>query len=256
MDKKSDHVKSVEKAADILLAFSEEKSQLSLMELSAKLKLPKSTVYRLLTTLESKGFVDQNGHNGKYQLGLKLLKISSVVLRNYRLKDVALPVMTEMRDKIGETINLYVKRNLDRVCIEQVEGYHVLRRISSIGDVLPLYCGASGKLLLANEKDTEIERVIGSANIKMHTENTIMDREVLLEELEKIKKQSFAFSRGERENGVASVAAPIRNHEGAVIAAVSISGHDSRFFGESVQKYIKLVIAGANAISNNLGYTL
>ncbi|MFZ5944119.1 MAG: IclR family transcriptional regulator [Bacillota bacterium] len=255
MESKLDTVKSVEKAIDIVFAFTEGKPQLTLPEICKKLDLPKSTAYRLISTLEKKGFIEQNELNGKYQLGLKLIKISNFALKNYDLKDVALPIMTDLRDKTGETINLYIKKNLYRVCIEQVEGFNVLRRISSIGDLLPLFCGASGKLLTAFQKDEEITKIITESNITPFTENTIVDTDILKDELKNIRRQGFSFSRGERELGVASVSAPIRNHNGDVIAAISISGLDSRYTGENIRKYIKLVIEGATLISKNLGYS-
>lgn len=255
MEKKCDTVRSVEKALDIVLAFTEDKPQLSLLEICKFLNMPKSTVYRLISTLENKGFIEHNGVTGRYQLGTRFIKLSNIVLKNFNLKETALPVMIDLRDETGETINLYAKKDLDRVCIEQVEGFHHLRRFSAIGDLLPLYCGASGKLLLAYQPEDEIKRVIKETGLKAWTAKTITDLEAIMQELENIRKAGYAFSNGEREVGVTSVAAPIRNHNGSVIAAISISGPDSRFTEENIKKYISLVITSANEISQNLGYT-
>jgi len=254
MEKKTDTVRSVEKALDIILAFSEDKPQLSLPEICKMINMPKSTVYRLLSTLENRGFIEHSQMNGKYQLGSRFIKLSNIALKNYDLNETALPVMNELRDKTGETINLYAKKGLDRVCIEQAEGFHHLRRFSTIGDILPLYCGASGKLLLAYENEQEIEKVLNQIGHKAGTRNTIIDYESFLKELVGIREQGYAFSKGEREVGVTSVAAPIKNSGGKVVAAVSISGPDARFTEENIKNYKKLVAEGAAKISSNLGY--
>jgi IclR family KDG regulon transcriptional repressor len=251
---RSDNVRSVEKAIEILLAFSEEKPQLSLLEICGLTNMPKSTVYRLITTMEGRGFIEHNIVSGKYQPGSPLLKLANIVLKNYDLKEIALPVMNELRDLTGETINLYAKRGLDRVCIAQAEGFHYLRRSSAIGDVLPLYCGASGKLLLAYQNEDEIEKVVKNTGLRAWTENTISDLNLFRKELRLIRKQGYAYSHGEREVGVSSFAAPIKNHNGQLIAALSISGPDARFVGEDVIHYKNLVINGALKISSNLGY--
>ncbi|NLT95482.1 MAG: IclR family transcriptional regulator [Clostridia bacterium] len=253
MENKGDTVRSVEKAMDLLLAFSEEKTQLSLPEICAIMNMPKSTVYRLLSTLEKRRFIEHNKLSGKYQLGVPFLRLANIVLKNFDLREIALPVMIELRDLTGETINLYLKRGLERVCIEQAEGIHNLRRFSNIGDVLPLYCGASGKLLLAYQTEDEIEKVIKNG-LRAWTQNTITDITTFREELKIIREKGYAYSHGEREIGVTSVAAPIKNHNGMVIAALSISGPDARFNDENLLNYTKLVINGAAKISENLGY--
>ena len=254
MDKKTDTVRSVEKALDIILAFSEDKAQLSLLEICTMINMPKSTVYRLLSTLVTRGFIEHNQKAGKYQLGLRFIKLSKMALINYDLNEIALPVMVILRDETGETINLYAKRGIERVCIQQVEGFHNLRRISNIGDFLPLYCGASGKLLLAYQEDKEVEKVLKETGLKFWTKNTITEQMEIKGQLADIKKLGYAYSRGEREVGVTSVAAPIRNHAGVVIAAVSISGPDARFGDENNERYKMLVVNGAQQISKNLGY--
>ncbi|MGI6225883.1 MAG: IclR family transcriptional regulator [Peptococcales bacterium] len=254
MEKKSETVRSVEKALDIILAFSEDRTQLSLLEICKLINMPKSTVYRLLTTLQNRGFIENNSITGKYQLGPPFIRLSNIALKNYDLKEVALPVMVELRDKTGETINLYAKRNSERVCIEQVEGLHNLRRFSAIGDVLPLYCGASGKLLLAFQPEEEIDKVVKETGLKSWTENTITDYPAFKLELKKIRDQGFAFSTSERELGVTSVAAPIRDHSGATVAALSISGPDVRFTQENLKNYQSLVTDSAKKISLDLGY--
>jgi len=255
LEKKTETVRSVEKALDIILAFSEDKAQLSLPEICKIIDMPKSTVYRLLSTLEYRGFIEHSPMTGKYQLSTRFIKLSSIALKNYDLKESALPVMTQLRDRTGETINLYAKRGLERVCIDQVEGFHNLRRFSAIGDVLPLYCGASGKLLLAYQTEEEIERIIQETGLKSWTQNTITDYGRIRQELANIRDQGYAFSSGEREVGVTSVAAPIKNHAGVVVAALSISGPDARFNEENVMNYKNLVIEGAAIISQNLGYS-
>jgi len=254
VEKRSETVKSVERALDILLAFTEDAPQLSLPEICNKLKLPKSTVYRLITTLQGRGFMEHNEFSGKYQPGSKLLKLSNVLIKNFNLRENALPIMMELRDACGETINLYAKKNLDRVCIEQVEGSHLVRRFAVIGDILPLYCGASGKVLLAYQTEVEIEKVIKETQLKPWTSKTITVSEDIKQELVKIRNQGYAYSNSEREEGVASVAAPIKNYTGMVTAAICISGPDSRFTKENVEQYTSLVIGAAEKISRNLGY--
>ncbi|NPV44413.1 MAG: IclR family transcriptional regulator [Firmicutes bacterium] len=255
MEKKIETVRAVERALDILLSFSKDEPCLSLPEICKKIGLPKSTVYRLISTLQLKGFIEQNEINGKYQPGTKLISISNILLKNMDLRKIAFPVMCGLRDASGETVNLYILRNRKRVCIEQVEGSHLIKRYAAIGDELPLHCGASGKLLLAFQPESEIDRVIEETGLKPWTEKSITDPVLLKKNLENIRNQGYAFTKGERETGAASIAAPIRNHTGNVVAAVTISGPDSRFTPENAERYITLVTEAARKISKNLGYT-
>jgi len=253
-DQMMETVKSVEKALDILLAFTDDKPQLSLLEICEKLDIPKSTVYRLVTTLQNKGFLEAAQYTNKYKPGFKFIKIANILTKSFSLREKALPVMVGLRDACGESINLYIKKDINRICLEQVEGLHLVRRFAAIGDILPLYCGASGKVLLAFQPEEEIEKVIKETRLKAWTENTITDSELFKQNLQKVKRQGYAATKSEREVGAASVAAPIRDHTGTVIASVTISGPDARFTREKVENYIKLVTAAADRISKSLGY--
>lgn len=246
-------VRAVDRALDILMAFTKEKPKLNLVEISEKVSLPKTTVFRIIQSLQNKGFVYFEEESGKYQLGLTILGLTNVVLKSTDLRQKAYPVMRRLRDECGETINLFILRNLKRVCIESVTGPNLLQMQASIGDQLPLYLGASGKVILAYQPEAVIQKVCEETGLRPYTINSIRNCRELFTELERIRSQGYALSNGEREIGICSISAPIWNYKGEVEGAVSISGPETRMTHSRHGQLIKLVTEAAKEISAAIG---
>jgi len=250
----SSSAKTVERALDILLAFLREGQELGITDLSRALRLPKGTVHRLVSTLAAKGFLAKNEATGRYRLGLSVFRLGSTFLNQMEVREAALPVLHELARVTGETVNLNIARDRRRVCIEKVESSHDIRHFVELGRPLPLYCGASGKVLLAFLPEEEIEAVIAEG-LRPLTSRTVTDPDRLRRELAEIRRRGYAVSRDERVEGASAVSAPIYDSAGRVVAGLTISGPTYRFTAERVAQFVKLVKQGAARISASLGYS-
>lgn len=229
-------IRSVERALDVLLCFAGEPGGLGVTQIAEKVGLYKSTVHRILAALEAKGFVRQDPATGRYHLGLKALELASVYLTSGDLPAVAYSEMLLLRDEAQETVSLYVRDGTERVRVQRAEGPLTVRRVVGLGERLPLYLGASGKVLLAWATPTEQARIIDQILPKG------FDRAALEAALDQARTQGWAQSQEERDDGVSSVAAPVIDRLGQCVAALAVSGPVQRFepvrltwLGERVQ---------------------
>lgn len=249
MEDNRQSVRAVERALQIMQCFTFEKKELSLAELSVISELPKPTVLRLLVTLENQGFVEKESKTQKYRLGMAIFLLGQIVSSSMELRKVALPVMEELSAKTGETININIAQGNERICIEKVDGKHDLRQFVDIGRSLPIYRGASGKLLLAYLPEKQQSEVLSQS--KEGLSDTV---ESLLKQLREIRSRGYAVSHNERVLGAAAVSVPIMNHEAKLLAGLTISGASVRFTEEKVAQYIDYAISAAKKISAALGY--
>ncbi|HEU4964211.1 MAG TPA: IclR family transcriptional regulator [Bacilli bacterium] len=236
-------VRAVERALDILLCFSGTETELGLSDISKKIGLHKSTVHRLLASLESKGFIRRHHPTDKYRLGWSVLELVSNVYQSDDLSSIVLPEMTRLRDLLGETISLYIRSGLERVRIQAVESNQPVRRVANIGKRLPLYVGASGKVLLAFAEES-LDDYWEIANVPAE-----IDREEFAEQIREIRDKGYAISIEERELGAAAVSAPILSRSGKLVAALSISGPVDRFTEEAVERFAISVKQSAHILT-------
>lgn len=257
IDKKkegSSTIQSLDKAIDVLCSFSVNEPELGISEIAARLSMYKSTVHRILKTLEERGFVVQSLQNQKYRLGFKLFDLGYTVVSGLEVREVALPLMREVSANTRETVTLNIVDNYERVCIEKVESTEAVRNFVQIGGRNPLWLAGSGKLLLAYLPEEETERIIRGRNLGVTVQGKHITERELREELVLIRERGYAVSHSERNIGSASVSAPIRNHEGICIAGISISGPESRFTEDRLPMLIEQVTVTAKNISNRLGW--
>lgn len=252
MDKKNNYrVKAIDRAIKILDLLALKKA--SIAEISEELSLPKSSVYSIILTMEEKSIVEKQS-NGRYKLGIKLFQLGSQVLSEFDVKKIALPFMEDLVEQIGETCHLGIIRGKEVIYIEKVESSLSFRLSSRVGITVPLYCTALGKVLLAYLEKEKGITLLSALELKPYTEKSLTSRIELLQELEKINKQGYAIDDNEHEKGVRCFAAPIKNHRSEVIAAISISGLDTRLTPEKDDYIIKTLTDACNNISNKIGY--
>lgn len=249
----SQSIRSVERALDVLLLFTSAKSEMGITDIAQALDLSKSTVHRLLTALQNKGFVRQNPENQRYGLGLALLHLGQLVGDRLDLKQLARPIMNQLQEETEETVNLNIVQDGHRVCVEKVESRHDVRHFVDIGRSMPLYAGASGKVIMAYMDEHEVENVV-AAGLRSYTGQTITDAAVLGKELQRIRERGYATSLGERVEGAASVSAPVWDYEGQVVASLTVSGPTFRFTPERVLLFVERLKAAAEQLSQELGY--
>lgn len=232
MDEGKQTVRAVERALDILLVFTEHDS-LSLTEIAQNVGLHKSTVHRLLASLEHKGFLIRDAATEKYRLGYRVLELSAKLSEQFDDPGMLLlPEMERLRDLVGETVSLYVREGHERIRIQAVQSRQEIRRVAPVGARLPLYVGASGKVLLAFAEESVVQAILHSPDWP-----EAMEREVFLRGLEEVRRQGYATSIEERETGVAAVAVPIFASSGRLLAALGISGPSNRL---DVQRMLQI----------------
>ncbi|UCC66706.1 MAG: IclR family transcriptional regulator [Deltaproteobacteria bacterium] len=254
-EKSSYVIKSVANALDLLEEFSGDVRELGVTELSRRLRLHKNNVFRLLATLEQRGYIEQNKETENYRLGLKSLELGQTFLRQIGLVRQTRPILEELVKKCNENANLGVIRQNSVVVLDVVETEQSVRVASRIGWRLPVYCSAMGKAQIAFKSESEIERIISWDEMKKFTENTITGREKFHQHLKEIREKGYAVDNEEYEPGVKCVGVPIWDYTKNVVAGISVSGPAFRLINEILEKeIIPRVIEAGREISKRLGY--
>lgn len=241
-------VKSLYKAVQLLFYFSGEDKELGVTELAQRSGVLKSTVYNVLATYEACGIVERNPRTNKYRLGLKILELSNQFYRNSGIRQVMRPYMDELAAQSGECVYLAARQDRDIIYMDAAFPPGSVGGRNMVGVSAPSYCTGIGKAILAFEPEEVWERVIGvQGGLKAFTENTITDGEALKRELVTIRSRGYSIDNMEHEYGVKCVAAPVKNYEGRVLAAISISGPSLRFSEERVENLAGILLDAARA---------
>lgn len=244
---------SVKNAIRILRAFKMNQPQKGVRELANELGLGKSSVQRILTTLASEGLVQKNKETNKFQLGLSVVELSSIVLGNIDLHTESHPILTDLANKCGETAHLAILDGNHVVYLDKVESKTSNKVPSHLGLHNYAHCTSSGKLLLAHSGNYLVDLVIQNGLIPI-TPKTITDPDVFKEELKTILKNGYSVSVDEYTIGRTSVSAPVRDHTGKVIAAINLVGPSPRISKQRIQYFASELITSGNLISERLGY--
>lgn len=240
-------VRSVERALDILLCFAKSPGSVSLSDVARNVGLHKSTTHRLLLALQNKGFVRKQAGSEKYILGWSVLELFGNAYLSDELTDLALPLMTKLRNISGETVSLYIRSGTERIRVQAVESTEPIRNVVSIGKTYPLYVGASGKVLLAFASESVLEEVLRRDRIPPD-----FVRDDLWLQLDKIRMDGFAISIQERDAGAAAMAAPVFGPNQECVAALAISGPVSRFTADKMRQYVDVLCSSAGRLTNIL----
>jgi len=247
-------IKVLDKSLSVLELLLQKDSAMNMTELSEKLELYPSTIHRILDTLKYRGYVEQDPHTQKYQLGLKALELGMAKLHQMDLVREATPYLKELVNQCNETVHLGVLEEGEVLYLAKEESSQTIRMISYVGKRAPLHCTALGKVLLAYLPAEERKKILGKRELPRLTENTITDKRELEKELDKVREQGFALDREENEKDVRCVAAPIRNYQGEVIAAVSVSSPIFRIDKNAQNDLKEALIETSKNISKRLGY--
>ncbi|GAA3409883.1 IclR family transcriptional regulator [Paenibacillus hodogayensis] len=239
-------VRAVERALDILSVFTDD-TELSLTEISAKTQLHKSTVHRLLASLEGKDFITRNAETEKYRLGFRIWELAANLSQSDDPATLLQPEMERLRDALGETISLYVRDGRERIRIQAVQSNQAIRRVAPIGARLPLNVGASSKVLIAfADKDVQDE-VLAELEWSGQAEKA-----AFVKQMGEISQLGYATSVEEREPGAAAVAAPIFNRSHRLVATLAVSGPSNRLTLAKMKEHAALIIGTANRMGKML----
>lgn len=224
-------IQSVKRAAQILRCF-EGQELLGVTEIAELTKLNKSTAFGLITTLASEGLLEQDNVTGRYRLGLELFRLGSLV--NTDTRRLVMPELTELTAALKETLNFVRHEKGDVVYLIKKESPHSMRICTKTGQRLPMYCTAVGKAILAYLPEEERDQIIADFEFKPFTQNTVQSGEMLLAQLEEIRRNGYAIEREELEYELVCVAVPVLNRIGYPAAAISCSGPKSRMTEEKL----------------------
>lgn len=248
-------VQSIDRAFEILETLAVEKDGLGVTEIGNRVGLHKSTVHRLLTSMEERGYIEQNQDTGMYRLGLKFVELCSLYLNSVELKTEAHPYLRNLSVLTGQPVHLATLVDGEAVYIDKIENYNDIRMYSAIGKRVPLHCTAVGKILLSDKDLPQIQELLGHQELPKFTPNTIEDLGQLLEEINEIKKMGWARDDEEHELGIRCIAAPIYDYRKRIIAAVSASGNKNIISPHRDLEIAQYVLKAAGDISKRMGYT-
>lgn len=242
---------TVQKTALILRAFTREEPKLTLTELHKITGIGISSLQRFVATLVHEGFLIKDEKFKHYQLGLSLFYLGKLVEQESTILAVAEPILKSLSDKIGESVSMSIIDGDQRRCILNFESIHSLTARHQVGDTSPLYAGASAKALLAFLPQTEIEDYLERVKRVPITKSTVIDRDELSAELERIRSQGYVTTKSERIIGACSISTPILT-QGRPIASISIIIPDVRYQDEQTDMYKEYILQAKNEIERQL----
>ncbi|HJX12235.1 MAG TPA: IclR family transcriptional regulator [Dehalococcoidales bacterium] len=245
---------TVQRTLDILEIFLEKEGEIGIAELSSISRVNITTVHRIASDLVERGYLRQKGKRGKYSLGVKLLEFNAAIQHNLRIGELAQPFLHTLSAASGEYTEIAVLESSAAVTVAQAEVKRNLRISNIIGERLPLHATSLGKILLAHLDAPERNNLYGRKSLETFTENTITDVNRLEHEVEKIRQQGYALDREEYDLGIWSVAAPVFDYNGLVVAGLAIAAPSARTNGRKPKKMISMVLAASAEISRELGY--
>lgn len=244
-------IAAVDRALSVLEALADHPGQ-GVTELAERLGMTKSLVFRILHTLEARGYVARDPERASYGLGYRSWVLGERSSRQTALLQVALPEMDALRDATSENVNLVLREGDRSLVLATREGRHHMRLFAQAGRRGPLHAGGGSMLLLAYAPEALREAVI-TGPLTRFTPRTITDPDALRRVLDRIRAQGWHIAQDDLDEGAFSVAAPIRGHDGEVIAAISVAGALARFDEERRLSHLAAVRAAAARISARLG---
>ncbi|MGE7904296.1 IclR family transcriptional regulator [Peribacillus sp. NPDC094092] len=245
--------KTVVRSMDILTLFLTH-SKISFNEIVHFSGIPKTSVFRMVMSLEEMGLLDKD-KDGKYSLGLLFLRFGHLVAERLDIRKVALPIMQKLHDKVGESVNLIVQDGKEAICIEKLDKEQHVRHYTAIGRRMPLYAGACSRVILAFLPHDEQEQYLEQSELKSIASGTVTGKERLRILLEESRKTGFAVSHSELEKYISAVAAPIFDYKGYIIAGISVAGLEVNFRKEMLPPLVEKIQGAALEISRKYGYT-
>jgi DNA-binding IclR family transcriptional regulator len=226
----------------------------SLAELSRAIRAPKSSVFKILTTLEAEGFVSRSWLTDKYQLTLKLLALGHAAVERINLRRELYPFLKALKDRTSECVNLGILQDGKAIYIESLEGPGPVKVIVRPGQELALHSTALGKALLAGLPVAEMDRLLHGTRLAAHTPHTCTSPTLLKKQLAQVQRQGYALDLEEDTLDMVCAGAPISDHTGRVVAAVSVTAPQYRMSRAALRATAAAVVEAAERMSTWLGY--
>lgn len=251
----SEKILAVDRALEVLLYLRDKGEETGISEISRDLDFPKSTVHRILTTLEDRNFVHKNPHTDNYWLGIQLFSLGSAVKERISIIDIVKPYVENLYEQVEEVVNVSILDREDQGVYKTMMVYkksgdkNVLSANPKLGSVLDAHSSSVGKSLLAFSPGVDLS-VYEEYPMEKFTENTITDLETLKEELKLTRERGYSIDNEEQELGLYCIGAPILNSNGEALAAISVSGPAARMKTDELEDKIEALKDTAKAINN------
>jgi DNA-binding IclR family transcriptional regulator len=236
-----------------LLEIIAEDGEMGVSDLARRLGVHKATASRLASTLAGRGLIERDRATGRYRLGFGLIRLAGAVMANLDLVRVARPILEDLAHETRETVNLGVLAGDAVVYVDQLSGARSVVSVNWVGRRTPLHCTSNGKVLMAHASPSDRERLLGRP-LERLTARTVVDPRALAAELEDVRRRGYAQTLEELEEGLNAVAAPIRQADGSLAAALSTSGPAFRMTARDLPRIGQLTVRAAAEVSSRLGY--
>lgn len=244
-------IQSVAKAMKLLDILAESSVPLSLAEISAMTGWPKSTIHGLLSTMRETSVVSQD-MEGRYMLGIRLFEYGCTLSASWTIIEQAKPFIQHISYHTGEAVFLSILDRGEVITLDRADNRTGLQATAEMGCRLPVHCTSQGKLFLAFMSDAEREDILSRTELSPYTPRTLTTRAALEKELEQIRRQGYAIENGEYKTGLRSVAAPIRDGDGAVRYAIGIIGMYRQLETEQFDRAVQVVLETADKITRSI----
>jgi len=244
----SESIRAVDRALDVLMCFTNQTPELSMTQISEMVGINKSTVHRLLATLEGKQFLERDQVTGLYRPGIRLVQLAFLTMEHNDLRRLASPFLHNLCDQFRENVNLSVLDDTDVVYLDVIESSQRVKLAAVPGQRLPAFCTASGKAILAFLPEEKIPAILAHG-MPRYTQNTLISEEAFWEDMGHTRERGYAISEQEFEDGINAIAAPICNHP---IASISIAGPAYRLTRKRMSEIGPDLVAVANDIAREV----
>lgn len=239
------YIEALGRGLQILEAFSAGAPSLSLTEIAAEAGLGKSTAFRFVYTLERLGYLARDPETKRYRPGLRVLRLGFAALNSMGLRQIALPYLKVLSAAAGETANMSIREGAEVVYVARIATRQILGINLSVGSRLPAYCTSMGKAQLIDLSQDELRDLLGKDPYSAVGPNTITSLDVLVRELDRVRRQGYAINDEELVAGLRSVAAPIRDGEGHVAAAINVSVPGTRVSRQELETVLAPMVTDA-----------
>ncbi len=247
-------MQTIDRTVEILHTVGAAPSGLTLTEITARLDLPKTTVYRMLQALVKHDFLRKEKLSKIYRLGPALLTLGANSLHQWDLRSIARPFLQQLSYASNETVCLNVLHKNMAICLETIESNRSTSFVVKVGRLMEFHCSASGKAILAFQPDEQIRRIVAETGLAACTSRSITDIDQLLEHFQMVRQEGYAFCDGELEIGVRAIAAPIIQEDTQVVGSVAIVAPAERLEEQDRRRLLPLLLHAAREISLRLGY--
>jgi len=245
-------VQSVDRALTVLEILAK-RGVAGVTEIAGELGVHKSTASRLVAVLESRGFVEQLADRGKYRLGFGIVRLAGALTVQRDLAHESRKACEGLAADVGETVNVAILDGDRVINVSEVRGRAAVAVHNWVGQSTPPHATSSGKVLLANTPGLDLRALLGD-DLQRYTENTLPDVDALARDLELVREQGWASTVEEYELGLNALAAPVRDHDGALVAAVSVSGPSYRMTPQDFPRVSARLLEAAADFSRRLGH--